>query len=63
VKSERVGVGHAPPPVTTVRGADGGSRYAIPFEVIPDLVKISGDGVESSNNDCCDVLHDDVSGS
>jgi hypothetical protein len=61
--SVALGVGNPPPAVPAVRGADGCRWYAVPFEVIPDLGQVSGDDVKSSNKDCCDVLHDDVSGS
>lgn len=64
-QSRAVGVGHEEGPVTLVRGADGGSRYAVPFRVIPALGQIGKDptpGV-SISKESCDVLHEDVSGS
>jgi hypothetical protein len=57
------GVGHEPDPVSTVRGANGRSRYAIPFRVIPARGQVSENSPESSSKESWDVLHDDVSGS
>ncbi len=51
------------PPVTAVRGTDGGSWYAIPSQVIPERGQVGGDDIKSSNKDRCHVLHENVSGS
>jgi hypothetical protein len=58
-----LGVGHQPEPVTSVRGANGGSGYAIPLRVIPARGQVSENSPESSSKESCDVLHDDVAGS
>jgi hypothetical protein len=57
------GVGHDEDPITEVRGADGGSWYAIPFRVIPDRGQVSEYVSHSSNKETRDVLQDHVSGS
>lgn len=61
--SPAVGVGNNPESITDVRRANGGSGYARPFEVIPARGQITGDSIESSNKERCDVFHDDESGS
>lgn len=40
--------------------ANGGSRYAVPLRIIPDLGQVSENLVEPSTKQSCDVLHDDV---
>jgi hypothetical protein len=44
-----------------VRGANGGSGYAVPLRVIPARGQVTDDSLESPNKESCDVLHDDVS--
>ncbi len=41
VPSVAVGVGHNPDAVPLVRGANGGSWYAMPFSIKPDLGQVS----------------------
>lgn len=57
------GVGHKPDTVPPVRGANGGSRNAVPLRVIPARGQVSENSPESSSKESCDVLHDDVPGS
>jgi hypothetical protein len=57
------GVGNNPEPVASVRGTNGGSRYAMPLSIVPDLGQVSENTVKPSTKQCCDVLHDDVFGS
>jgi hypothetical protein len=47
-----VSVDNTEPSVTAVRGAEGGSWYAIPPQVISDLGQVGGDDVKSSNKEC-----------
>lgn len=54
-----VGVGNNPDAITPVRGADGGSRYAIPESIIPERGQVSENGSEPETKQACDVLHDD----
>src|SRR5260221_6851879 len=56
-------VGHDPDSVSPVRRANVGSRYAMPFRVIPDLGHVSEYCCQPSTKQRCDVLHDDVAGS
>lgn len=42
-----------------MRSADGGSRYAVPFSVIPARGQITKDAVESANKEPWHVFHDD----
>ena len=58
-----VGVGHNPYPVAFMRSANGGSRNAVPFRVIPERGQVSEYVAQPSTKQRCDVLHDDVSGS
>ena len=44
-------------------GTNGGSRYAVPFRVIPERGQVSENSAHTSNKQVCDVLHDDVAGS
>jgi hypothetical protein len=63
-QSDAVGVPtDNPGPVTSVRGADGLSRYAIPFRVIPERGQIPENVPHSSNKEPWDVLHEHISGS
>jgi hypothetical protein len=58
-----VGVCNNPYPVPPVRRTNGGSRYAVPLRVIPDLGQVSENTVKAPSKQSCDVLHDGVSGS
>jgi hypothetical protein len=51
-----VGVGHDPRSVSEVIGTNGGSRYAMPFRVIPDRGQASEYGAHSSIKQRCHVL-------
>jgi hypothetical protein len=57
------GVGNHEDPVTSVRGADGGSGYAVPLRVIPDLGQVAEYVSQPSSKQAWDVLQDRVSGS
>jgi hypothetical protein len=52
-------VGNNPDPVPLVTSANEGSGYAMPFRVIPDLVKVLEDGFKSARQQCGDVFDDD----
>jgi hypothetical protein len=61
-----VGVGHDPRAVPLVRGANVGSWYAIPADIIPERGQVSENSAKPSarpfrraTEQCCDVLHDD----
>ena len=63
------GVGHNPYAVPPMRGANVGSRYAVPFRVVPDLGQVSENAPHPSawllaraTKQRCDVLHDDEAG-
>jgi hypothetical protein len=58
-----VGVRNKPEPVPPVRGAEGGSRYAVPLRVIPARGQVPDNSAKSSSKESCDVFHDDVAGS
>src|SRR4051812_8917921 len=62
-QSRAIGVGHDPDPVPPVRSANGCSRYAVPFRVIPDRGQVPENSLHSSSKESWDVLHDDVAGS
>jgi hypothetical protein len=55
------GVGHDKDAVTAVRGADGGSRYAVPLRVIPARGQVGDDISESGRKEPWDVLQQDDS--
>jgi hypothetical protein len=57
------GVGNKPESVAAVRGTNGGSWYAVPLRVIPERGQVSENFSKPSTKQCCDVLHDDESGS
>jgi hypothetical protein len=59
---DALGVGHNPDAVASVRGAKGGSWYAMPFRIIPERGQVSENSVKPSTKQSCDVLHDDISG-
>ena len=46
-----LGVGNEPDPVAAVRGADGGSRYAVPLRVVPARGQVCEYNVESSSKE------------
>jgi len=52
------GVGNHEDPVTSVRGADGGSGYAVPLRVIPDLGQVAEYVSESPSKQTRYVLQD-----
>jgi hypothetical protein len=54
------GVRHNPDPVSAVRRTNGGSRYAVPFRIIPDLGQVSENPVKSATAEHGNVFHDDV---
>jgi hypothetical protein len=56
------GVGsNDPDSVASVRRTNGGSRYAVPLDVIPERGQVSEYLAMPSTKQSCDVLHDDVS--
>jgi hypothetical protein len=57
------GVGNKPEPVSTVRGANGASRYAVPPSVVPERGQVSENVSKSSTKERCDVFHEHVAGS
>jgi hypothetical protein len=57
------GVGNHEYPITSVRGADGGSGYAVPLRVIPDLGKVSEYVSHPPSKEAWHVLHDREPGS
>jgi hypothetical protein len=57
------GVGNNPEPVAPVRGANGGSGYAVPPRIVPERGQVSENVSKSSTKERCDVFHDDVAGS
>jgi hypothetical protein len=57
------GVGNDPEAVAPVRGADGGSRNAVPLRVIPARGQVGEHSTESPRKERWNVLHEDVPGS
>ena len=57
------GVGNHEDPVTSVRGADGCSGYAVPLRVIPDLGQVAEYVSHPSSKQAWDVLQDREPGS
>jgi hypothetical protein len=55
-------VGHNPNAVAAMRGANGGSWYAVPDRVIPARGQVSDDFAHASSKEGCDVFHDDEPG-
>ena len=55
------GVGNNPNPVPPVRRTNGGSRYAMPLRIIPDLGHVSENGSQPSTKERCHVLQHSVS--
>jgi hypothetical protein len=59
------GVGHVwrprddEEPISTLRGADGGSWNAVPPRIVPERGQVSENGSKSASKESCDVLHDD----
>lgn len=58
-----LGVGHNPNAVPKLSGTSVGSRYAMPFSIIPERGQVSENVSEPSTKQSCDVLHDDELGS
>lgn len=54
-----LGVGHNPHSVPKLSGTSVGSRYAVPFRIIPERGQVSENSANSPSKQCCDVLHDD----
>ena len=61
--SATVGVGQDCNSVATVRSTNGGSRYTMPFRIIPERGKVCKDNIESSISECCHVLSEHDTGS
>jgi hypothetical protein len=59
LKSLAVRVGNNPDALPEMRRSNIGSRYAMPFRIIPERGQVSENTVEPSIKQCCDVLHDD----
>jgi hypothetical protein len=57
------GVGNKPYSVASVRGTNGGSRYAMPLRIKPERGQVSENSLNSPSKQSCDVLHDDDTGS
>lgn len=57
-----VGVGNNPDPVAAMRGAQVGSRYAVPLRVIPDRGQVTQDDGESAASEDGDVLDNHEAG-
>jgi len=55
------GVGQYPDAVSSVRGTNGGSWYAVPFRIKPERGQVSENVAQPSTKQRCHVLHDDVS--
>jgi hypothetical protein len=53
-----VGVGNNPHSVSAVRGADGGSRYAIPRRIIPARGQVAENGSHPETKQAWNVFHD-----
>lgn len=62
-RSRVVGVGHNPEPVTSVRGANGCSRYAVPFRVVPALGQVPENSSEPQGKVPWHVLQEHEAGS
>ena len=66
-QSLAVGVGHDPNSVSLVWCANVGSRYAMPFRIIPDLGQVSENSAKPLSvipaKQHCDVLHERDCGS
>jgi hypothetical protein len=63
LESFATGVGHNPDPISTVRGTNGGSRYAMPLRIKPERGQVSENSLKAPSKQSCDVLHEDVAGS
>jgi hypothetical protein len=50
------GVGHNPDAVATVRGANGGSWYAMPLRIIPERGQGSENVSEPASKERCDIF-------
>jgi hypothetical protein len=60
--SRVAGEGHNPDAVASVKCAKVGSRYAVPFRIIPERGQGSENVSKPSTKQCCDVFQDDISG-
>lgn len=58
-----LGVGHNPHSVAKLSGTSVGSRYAMPFRIIPERGQVSENSPNSPSKESCDVFHDDEAGS
>ena len=58
-----LGVGHNPHSVAKLSGTSVGSRYAMPFRIIPERGQVSENSPNSPSKESCDVFHDDDLGS
>jgi hypothetical protein len=54
-----VGVGNDPDAISNVVGANGASRYAVPFRIIPERGQVSENDIHPSMKQVIDVFHDD----
>ena len=61
--STATGVGHDEDPVPNMRRTNGGSRYAVPFRIVPERGQVAENTVKSSIKESCDVFHEHVAGS
>lgn len=59
LKAVALGVGHNPNSVPKLSGTNVGSRYAMPFRIIPERGQVSENSPHPSTKQSCDVLHDD----
>jgi hypothetical protein len=59
-QSRAVAVAHDPDSVTSVRGTNGASWYAVPFRIIPERGQVSENTAQAPSKQSCDVLHDRV---
>jgi hypothetical protein len=57
------GVGNNPDPISSVRGANGGSWDAIPRRIVPERGQASENVSHPETKQAWDVLHDDETGS
>ena len=55
-------MGNNPHPITDLRGANVGSRYAVPLRIKPERGQVSENSSKPSTKERCHVLHDDVAG-
>jgi len=58
-----LGVGHNEHSVPKLSGTSVGSRYAVPFSIIPERGQVSENSANSPSKQSCDVFHEDEFGS